>query len=639
MEGVRIFISGGAGVIGQEMVPLLASRGAKILVGDLKPRPASFPNEVCYRQGDLNEMTTGELQAFSPEIFIHLAATFERSTESYDFWDENFYHNVRLSHHLMTLAKDLPSLRRVVFASSYLIYNQDLYQFDRAQESPVSLKETDPVMPRNLTGMAKLAHEIELQFLQGFRSAAFTSVCARIYRGYGRNSRDVISRWIRSLLQDQEITVYRAEGMFDYIYARDSAEGLIRLAGSNEVTGIINLGTGRARRVHDVLDILRQHFPGMRERHVEANIPFEASQANMTAYRAAIGWAPEYDLERAIPEIIEHERKKLAATARTSAAPGNVLVTSSSKKVPLVRAVKDAAAKLHPQIRVIAGDMDENALTRYVADDFWLMPRTNKDYLSALIAGCQERQIRTIIPTRDGELSFWSNHREEFARNGIKVIASPVESIEICLDKLAFSRFGSDKGLPFIPSGLTPEEVGPGPYVVKERYGAGSRQIGLGLGREAAVDHARQLSTPIYQPMVQGREISIDAYLDRSHRVKGLMLRSRDKVVDGESQITTTFRDPAIEARATQVLEALKLNGPVVLQAIIDERDEVHVIECNSRFGGASTAAIAAGLDVFYWSLLEASGADLESHPFLRSEREIRQIRLPSDIYVQDPDF
>src|SRR5690242_16502072 len=114
MQGKRVFVSGGAGVIGCEMIPRLLDRGATVLVGDLKPRPASFPPEVQYRRGDLNTMCQAEMEAFAPEVFIHLAATFERSTESYGFWEENFWHNVRLSHHLMTIAKDLPSLRRVV---------------------------------------------------------------------------------------------------------------------------------------------------------------------------------------------------------------------------------------------------------------------------------------------------------------------------------------------------------------------------------------------------------------------------------------------------------------------------------------------------------------------------------------------
>lgn len=144
MQGKRIFVSGGAGVIGREMIPRLVRRGAIVLAGDLKSRPACFPPQVQYRQGDLNHMSQAELQAFAPEVFIHLAATFERSTETYGFWDENFRHNVQLSHHLTTLAKDLPSLGRLVFASSYLIYDPALYQFDAPRAEPVPLRESDP---------------------------------------------------------------------------------------------------------------------------------------------------------------------------------------------------------------------------------------------------------------------------------------------------------------------------------------------------------------------------------------------------------------------------------------------------------------------------------------------------------------
>ena len=165
----RIFISGGAGVIGQEMTRRLATLTGdfQVLVGDIKPRPADFPARFQYRQGDLNFLTELEIGVFAPDLFVHLAATFERSTETYGFWEENFRHNVQLSHHLMTVQKDLPSLRRVVFASSYLIYDPALYTFIEVPAAPRSLRETDPILPRNLTGMAKLAHEIELRFQIG----------------------------------------------------------------------------------------------------------------------------------------------------------------------------------------------------------------------------------------------------------------------------------------------------------------------------------------------------------------------------------------------------------------------------------------------------------------------------------------
>ena len=636
LQDKRVFVSGGAGVIGLEMIPRLVERGATVFVGDLKPRPKSFPAGVRYRQGDLNTLTDSELAAFAPEVFIHLAATFERSAETYAFWQENFWHNVRLSHHLMTVAKDQPDLQRVVFASSYLIYDPALYQFAAPRASAVSLKESDPVLPRNLTGMAKFAHEIELRFLEGFRGAAFTSVCARIYRGYGCNSRDIVSRWVRALLAGEAITVYRAEGMFDYVYAKDSAEGLIRLADS-AVTGVINLGTGRARRVQAVVDILRSHFPDMQANQATSDIPFEASQAD-TTYLAAVQWSPEYDLEHAIPEIIAHEKAKMAERESLPAF-GNVLVTSASKKVSMVRAVQAAARKIHPDMKIIAGDMDENALTSHVADGFWKMPRVADLEAGVLIAGCRERGIRTIIPSRDGELMFWSENQAQFEQAGIAVVISDAESICTCLDKLAFAKFGTARSLPFIPAALHPDDVGSGPYVVKERYGAGSRKVGVNMNRDIATKHGAALENPIYQPYIAGREISIDAWADHSHQIKGLVLRARDRIVEGESQVTTTFRDPAIEAVCLGVLQALRLRGPIVMQAIVDASGRVHVIECNARFGGASTTSIAAGLDTLYWSLLEAAGADLCEYPFDRVTGEVRQVRVPSDILVHGSIF
>lgn len=639
MKDKRIFVSGGAGVIGLEMIPRLVARGATVMVGDLKPRPDSFAPQVIYRQGDLNHMTEGEFHAFAPDVFIHLAATFERSAETYEFWEENFLHNVRLSHHLMTLAKDAPTLKRVVFASSYLIYKPALYQFDAPREQPVSLKETDEVLPRNLTGMAKFAHEIEMRFIDQFCADRLSTVCARIYRGYGRNSRDVISRWVRALLKDEPITVYRPEGLFDYIYAADTAEGLIRLADSNHIKGIINLGTGRSRRVQDVVDVLRIHFPNMKVNTADSDIPFEASQADISLYQKHVGWVPVYDLPEAIAEIVAFERARLEAEFSADKKSLSVLISSAAAKVPLVRAMKAAVKQIAPDGKVFAGDLNKQAISAHVADDFWLMPPTRNEFLNEIISGLNQRRIDIVLPTRDGELMFWASNANRLAIEGVQVIVAEPGPLHRCLDKLEFARFGAAQDLPFIPASDCLEDVQGDYFVVKERFGAGSRSIGLRLDRDAAIDHAKKLESPIFQPYVEGQEISVDAWLDGQHQVKGMILRHRNHVVNGESVVTTTFSDVSFEAQARNMLNALQLRGPVVMQALIDADGCLQVIECNPRFGGASTTSIAAGLASLHWSLLEALGADLASWPFHRIPGEIRQIRTTNDFYVADPDL
>jgi RimJ/RimL family protein N-acetyltransferase len=312
-----------------------------------------------------------------------------------------------------------------------------------------------------------------------------------------------------------------------------------------------------------------------------------------------------------------------------------VLVTSASKKVPLIRAIQAASNRMPSPLRVIAADMDKDAPTNLVADDSWQLPATDRLDIEALIDGCLRRGIRIIVPTRDGELLFWANHSNTLADAGIKVVVSPPDSVHRCLDKLEFYRFGASLGWPVIPSMLAPE--GADRFVAKERYGAGSRHIGLDLSRDEALSHALRLSTPVYQPFIRGREISIDAWAAINHRVKGVVLRTRDKVIDGESVVTTTFRDDAIESIAARMIELLQLRGPVVMQALIDVTGRLHVIECNSRFGGASTASIAVGLDAWYWSLMEAQGLDVASHHFDRASKEIRQVRIAADLLIHDP--
>jgi carbamoyl-phosphate synthase large subunit len=321
-----------------------------------------------------------------------------------------------------------------------------------------------------------------------------------------------------------------------------------------------------------------------------------------------------------------------------SAGLGHVLVTSASRKAPLVRALQAAARRIDPGAKVVAGDVDPDAPARYVADVFWQMPRLDESCPAALVEGCLARGVRTVLPTRDGELRFWADAKPALAAEGIAVIVSQADAVTRCLDKLAFAEFGLAQGLPVIPASIDPAALEADRLVVKERSGAGSRGIGLNLTPEAARAHAAGLSAPIFQPWAPGPEVSVDAYLTAAGAVHGLVLRRRDRVVAGESQITTTFRDARLEAQAVAVLEALGLAGPVVMQAIVTETG-LAVIEVNARFGGASTASLAVGLDALFWALLERLRPGAPLPPFERRPGEIRLVRAPQDIVIDGPDL
>tara|TARA_B100001057_G_scaffold163718_1_gene164341 strand:+ start:1043 stop:2932 length:1890 start_codon:yes stop_codon:yes gene_type:complete len=626
LKDKRVFISGGAGVIGRALVPLLENEGAILMVGDLEEVPNDFPSNLFYRQGDLNSINQLEIDAFDPEVFVHLAATFERSVETYNHWEENFQHNIKLSHHLITLLRNCPNLKRVVNASSYLIYDKNLYQFNSAKNLPTKLKESDPINPRNLTGLSKLAHEIELDFISKFKSDKFSSISARIFRGYGTNSRDIISRWIRALLNGEEITVYNDEGFFDYMYAEDTALGLLKLIES-DVSGIINLGTGNSRQVRDVIDILTNHFPDIKCNKINKNEPIEASEADTKLLEASLDWVPSSKLEDTIPKIINYEKNKNRSIKKSF---GNVLLMSCSAKTSLIKCLKTATKKINKNIKIIGGDISDEVISSYFVDEFWKTPKLDELDIIQFIDDCKQKNISIIIPSRDGELEFFSKHNKTFQKNNIFVMISDEDSIKRCIDKLDFSNSLTKC---IIPSSLEISEIDSDKYVVKERYGAGSKSIGINLNYEDAIEHSQKLANPIFQPFIDGKELSVDCYIDKKSKIKGILIRERVLVVDGESQVTKIIYDNALEKQFAEIINSLDLFGHIILQAIIDKEGKINVIECNPRFGGASAISIKSGLDSFYWFYLESFGTNLDSYPFIKSAKELTQIKSNTDMY------
>ena len=271
----KVLVTGAAGVIGTALVDILVKAGARVLSCDLEPLSLEPSDRLRHIRGNANELSLHEVRSFAPEICFHLAATFERSVETEGFWTQNFHNNAALSHHIGSLLQRSPSVRRAVFASSYLIYDPASYSFDAPRRHPVVLRETTPIQPPKLCGAAQHLHQLELEFLSHLETTPLRCVSARIFRVYGKGSRDIVSRWIRELLRDESapLTAYRIEGMFDYIYADDVAEGLLRL-GMSDAVGIVNLGRGEARSVAELLRALEAHFPGLHYEEVSAEIPF-----------------------------------------------------------------------------------------------------------------------------------------------------------------------------------------------------------------------------------------------------------------------------------------------------------------------------------------------------------------------------
>jgi nucleoside-diphosphate-sugar epimerase len=265
---------------------------------------------VEYCQRDLTILNPIEFTTFSPDIIFHLAATFERTEEDPEFWEDNFENNIVLSHKVTDAAKKCKNLKKFIFASSYLNYSPGLYLKNRPQDNFVKLKETDLVNTRNLCGAAKYYTEKELDFISKMYGH-FIGISARIFRVYGHGSRDIISRWLRMALNGEELIVFQKENMFDYIFAEDVAEGLMKMAENINKNEIINLGTGTARKIEEVIKILREQIPRTKIKEIKKEELYEASCADISKLTSLTEWQPKISLEEGIKKIIKYEKRNL----------------------------------------------------------------------------------------------------------------------------------------------------------------------------------------------------------------------------------------------------------------------------------------------------------------------------------------
>ncbi|MGI8944838.1 MAG: ATP-grasp domain-containing protein [Thermoleophilaceae bacterium] len=324
--------------------------------------------------------------------------------------------------------------------------------------------------------------------------------------------------------------------------------------------------------------------------------------------------------------------RALVSPARVAAL--NILVTSLSRKVPLLAALREALDRSPASGCVWGADSDPGCVGRYFAERFWEMPPLSEPGGPDALAGfCARERIGLVIPTRDGELALLASLRERLEGEGVHVAVSAAEAIGTCLDKLRFHGHCRRHGLATAATATAPGELDAERLVVKERHGAGTRGLAVGLDREAARAHAEHLREPIFQPVLGGAEHSVDLYVNRRGEVVEAAPRARIRVHDGESTVTETVEHPQLVAAAVGLAESLDLRGHAVVQAFV-EGPEVTLLECNPRVGGGSTLGFHAGVETPAWAIAEALGETVAPRPG-SYRRGLRLVRYPADRLIE----
>lgn len=283
-----------------------------------------------------------------------------------------------------------------------------------------------------------------------------------------------------------------------------------------------------------------------------------------------------------------------------------VLITSVSRKVVLVRSFKRYGV-------VYVTDIDSLSPAIYVADFFYKSPLTLSPEFPEFIVNLVRRErINLIIPTTDDDLMVIASIREALIEEGAFPLVSSPQVVLTCNDKLKTYDFFKSNVIP-TPETFTFDEFKgfsclPFKAIFKKRFGRGGRgSFSLNEGSPIPENISEDY---LVQRYIDGKEYTIDAFVDFHGRVISVVPRERLLVSEGVSIRGRTVKSEKLISWGKRICELLKPIGPVNIQCIWGD-EGLFFIEINPRFSGGIALTLASGADFIKWSIDLACGRDL----------------------------
>ena len=262
-------VTGGAGFIGSNLVAALCARGAEVMVVDRLGDGEKWRNLAKHPIAGL--LPPEELEAFlsaNPPLsaVLHMGAISETTATDGDLVAAT---NITLPLRLWSACAErgIPFL----YASSAATYGDGSQGFDDDM-SPEALARLRPL---NLYGWSKLAFDRRVaDLIARGRPAPPQWAGLRFFNVYGPNEyhkgrmASVAFHKFRQVMRGEPATLFRSdrpdvadgEQMRDFVHVDDCVAVMLWLLDNPQVSGLLNVGSGRAR---SFLDLTRALFAAL----------------------------------------------------------------------------------------------------------------------------------------------------------------------------------------------------------------------------------------------------------------------------------------------------------------------------------------------------------------------------------------
>lgn len=301
----RILVTGGNGFVGRHLCTALAATypEAAILTPPVDVRDAAVLAEV--------------VRAEAPEVCVHLAAistVVAAGQEEDRAWQVNLHGTLHLARAILN---HVPAC--------HMLYVSSADAYGGAVRGQAPIDEDTPLAPLNAYAATKAAADLALGSMVG-RGLRVVRVRPFNHTGPGQAADFVVPAFARQIariaagLQAPRLDVGNLDTWRDFLDVRDVCAAYIACIERREVLApgtILNLCSGEARRIGDVLDELLSSAGVVAEIRADRSrvraADVRRSFGDAVRARAQLGWVPTTPWAQTVQDVLEDWRARVAA--------------------------------------------------------------------------------------------------------------------------------------------------------------------------------------------------------------------------------------------------------------------------------------------------------------------------------------